>query len=52
MCVFDLSLITFWFLQEVLLQKQSAADKFGLTLCYRPSDVQHNLTEVYVSEVR
>ncbi|KAL5106704.1 E3 ubiquitin-protein ligase PDZRN3-B [Taenia crassiceps] len=36
---------------EVILQKQSASDKFGLTLCYRPSDVQQNFTEVYISEI-
>uniref|UniRef100_A0A915EZ39 Uncharacterized protein n=1 Tax=Echinococcus canadensis TaxID=519352 RepID=A0A915EZ39_9CEST len=35
---------------EVILQKQSASDKFGLTLCYRPSEVQQNFTEVYISE--
>ncbi|KAM3188180.1 hypothetical protein ACTXT7_000844 [Hymenolepis weldensis] len=35
---------------EVILQKQSSADKFGLTLCYRPSDVQQDVTEVYISE--
>ncbi|VDK38631.1 unnamed protein product [Taenia asiatica] len=36
---------------EVILQKQSASDKFGLTLCYRPSDFQKNFTEVYISEI-
>ncbi|VDD80384.1 unnamed protein product [Mesocestoides corti] len=36
---------------EVILQKQSVTDKFGLTLCYRPSEVQQNVTEVYISEV-
>ncbi|VUZ41720.1 unnamed protein product, partial [Hymenolepis diminuta] len=36
---------------EVILQKQSSADKFGLTLCYRPSDVQQDVTEVYISEI-
>ncbi|CDI97971.1 pdz domain containing protein [Echinococcus multilocularis] len=36
---------------EVILQKQSASDKFGLTLCYRPSEVQQNFTEVYISEI-
>ena len=38
-------------LQEVILQKRSPSDKFGLTLCYRPSDAQQNLTEVFISEV-
>ncbi|KAM7533735.1 hypothetical protein Aperf_G00000114495 [Anoplocephala perfoliata] len=37
---------------EVILQKQSSTDKFGLTLCYRPSDVQQDVTEVYISETR
>uniref|UniRef100_A0A5K3EQA7 PDZ domain-containing protein n=1 Tax=Mesocestoides corti TaxID=53468 RepID=A0A5K3EQA7_MESCO len=36
---------------EVILQKQSVTDKFGLTLCYRPSEVQQNVTEVYISEI-
>uniref|UniRef100_A0A158QIH3 PDZ domain-containing protein n=1 Tax=Rodentolepis nana TaxID=102285 RepID=A0A158QIH3_RODNA len=35
---------------EVILQKQSSSDKFGLTLCYRPSDVQQDVTEVFISE--
>ncbi|VDL92382.1 unnamed protein product [Schistocephalus solidus] len=39
------------FSQNVLLQRNSPNEKFGLTLVYRPSCAESNTTEVYVGEI-
>ncbi|KAL7056334.1 hypothetical protein AAHC03_020660 [Spirometra sp. Aus1] len=40
-----------WTYFNVLLQRNSPNEKFGLTLVYRPSCLQSNSTEVYVGEI-